>query len=167
MGINKITRLFVAPLLLLCIFLLTSCAAGQKTPVANVTDVTAKEAYNLTQQNRPNPDFVILDVRTPQEFGAGHIAGAVNLDFYSPTFRANLGKLDKNKTYLLYCRTGNRSRQALTIMQELKFKIIYHLASGFVGWEAEGLTTVKEPTAMLRGQLPANLHLRQLDLLFA
>jgi len=64
-----------------------------------------KDAYTLIQKNKGNPDFVILDVRTPAEFADEHIENAINLDYYSETFRDDLNKLDKTKTYLIYCRT--------------------------------------------------------------
>lgn len=105
--------------------------------------VSAQEAYSLIQDNRDNPDFVILDVRTPEEFSDGHIEGAVNTDFYEGAFRDELDTLDKDKTYLLHCRSGNRSQQTLDIMEELGFSKIYHMIGGIIEWEVEGLPTVQ------------------------
>ncbi|GAG42700.1 unnamed protein product, partial [marine sediment metagenome] len=65
------------------------------------------------QENKDNPNFVILDVRTPEEFLSEYIENSVNLDYYSDTFRNNLDKLDKNKMHLIYCRSGRRSENAL------------------------------------------------------
>mgnify|MGYP001152136798 CR=1 FL=1 len=77
--------------------------------------VTSKEAYNLIQSHRRGcpcrrKNFVIIDVRTPEEYVNGHIENAINLDYYSITFEDGLNKLNKNKTYLIYCRSGRRSR---------------------------------------------------------
>lgn len=113
-----------------------------------VTDISAQKASSLMQENQNNADFVILDVRTAQEYADGHLNRAVNLDFNAPAFRAGLETLDKSKTYLVYCRSGNRSRQAVNLMNELGFKKIYHINGGIIEWNANGLPTVKEsPTS--------------------
>jgi rhodanese-related sulfurtransferase len=86
---------------------------------------------------------VILDVRTPKEFGEGHVENAVSLNFFHEDFRKGLAKLDRDKTYLVYCRSGNRSSKAVEIMKGLNFKSVYHLPAGIVGWEEEGLPQKK------------------------
>ncbi len=108
-------------------------------------DVTAKEAFDLIETSRNDPDFVILDVRTPEEFSEGHIEQAINLDYRSETFREELDKLDKSKTYLMHCKSGGRSTEALVIMEELNFPRIYHMNDGILGWEAEGFPVVPSP----------------------
>ncbi len=108
-----------------------------------IEDITPQEAFTLIQNNQDNPDFVVIDVRTPGEFGAGHIENATNINFYSETFREELDNLDKNKTYLIYCRSGGRSGNALNIMAELDFTEVYNILGGILSWEAEGLPTVK------------------------
>jgi DNA phosphorothioation-dependent restriction protein DptG len=107
-----------------------------------IENITAEEAFDLIQANKDNPDFVILDVRTPEEFASGHIENAINLDFLSETFREDLDQLDKSKTYLMHCRSGARSAQALSVMEELGFLEVHHMADGILGWEAEGFPTV-------------------------
>ena len=108
-----------------------------------IEKVTPQEGFTLIQDNQNNPDFVIIDVRTPQEFTEGHIENAISIDFYSDTFRDELDNLDKNKTYLIYCRSGVRSGNALDIMAELGFKEVYDIAGGMVAWEAAELPTIK------------------------
>lgn len=76
------------------------------------------------------PDAVILDVRTSQEFESGKLENAINIDFLSPTFKQRLAMLDKNKTYFVYCRSGNRSAQACNIMKSLGFDVLYNMAGG-------------------------------------
>ena len=110
---------------------------------ATIKDVTPQEAFTLIQDNQNNPDFVIIDVRTPQEFVAEHIENATNIDFYSEAFRDTLNTLDKNKTYLIYCRSGGRSGSALDIMAELNFREVYNILGGINLWKAEGFPTVK------------------------
>ena len=117
--------------------------AGTKVPTQIIEDTTPQEAFTLIQENQNNPEFVIIDVRTPNEFAEGHIENAVNIDYYSETFRDDVNKLDKDKTYLIYCQSGNRSRSALEVIKELNFGEAYHLSAGITGWKAEGLPTVK------------------------
>ena len=110
---------------------------------ATIEDITPQEAFTLIQNNQNNPDFVIIDVRTPGEFAEEHIENATNIDFYSEAFRDMLNTLDKNKTYLIYCRSGARSGSALDIMAELNFREVYNILGGINQWKAEGFPTVK------------------------
>ena len=88
---------------------------NQETPTQIIKNITPQETFTLIQDNQNSPDVVILDVRTPEEFAKEHIENAINLDYYSQTFRDELNNLDKDKTYLIYCRSGNRSGKALDI----------------------------------------------------
>ena len=117
--------------------------AQLETQIQIIENITPEEAYILIQENKDNPNFVILDVRTPEEFLGEYIENAVNLDYYSDTFRNNLDKLDKNKTYLIYCRSGRRSENALNIMKELDFREVYNMLGGIVKWKSEELPTTK------------------------
>ena len=108
-----------------------------------IEDITPKEAHSLIGDNKESSDFVIVDVRTPDEFADGHIEDATNLDYYSSSFRDELEKLDKTKTYLIYCQSGRRSNASLEIMKELGFKEVYNVTGGITGWQAEGLQTVR------------------------
>jgi len=100
--------------------------------------VTVEQARTVIQQKSGRPDFVILDVRTPEEFRQGHVAGAVNVNLMAPDFEARLGAFPRDKTYLVYCRTGNRSTTAVQIMERLKFRSVLHMFEGIVGWEQKG-----------------------------
>ena len=110
---------------------------------ATIEDITPQEAFTLIQNNQNNPDFVIIDVRTQGEFAEQHIKNATNIDLYSEAFQDMLNKLDKNKTYLIYCRSGGRSRTALDIMAELNFKEVYNILGGINQWKTEGFPTVR------------------------
>ena len=114
---------------------------GPQTQI--IEDVTLEEAYALLVDKLGNPNFVIIDVRTPEEYASGHIEKAINLDYYSETFADELDKLDKDKTYLIYCRSANRSGKALDMMAELGFAEVYNMLGGMVQWERTGLPTVK------------------------
>jgi rhodanese-related sulfurtransferase len=88
--------------------------------------------------------LVIIDVRTPQEYVLGHLDGSINLDFKSPSFRDEIARLDRDKAYLLYCRTGNRSGRAAALMKSLGFLELYDLAGGMASWQREGFEIVSE-----------------------
>lgn len=94
--------------------------------------ILAKVAREIIKQKSKDEKFVILDVRTKAEFQSGAIEGAINLDFYASNFQANLAKLDRNRTYLIYCRSGNRSKHALKMMQEFEFQEVYELDGGII-----------------------------------
>ncbi len=141
----KNLMVLVLPVLLVIGVVLTGGCAGRiiETPTQIIENVTPKEAFNLIQDNQNNPDFVIIDVRTPQEFAEEHIENAINIDYYSETFRDELNNLDKNQTYLVYCRVGRRSGNALDIMAELNFREAYNMLDGINGWKVEGLPTTQ------------------------
>jgi len=95
-----------------------------------------KNFVNINYENASNllDDFVVIDIRTPEEYNSGKIGNAINIDFYSNDFKKRLSELDRDKKYLVYCRTGSRSSQALKIFDELNFTQIYHLNKGIVSW---------------------------------
>ncbi len=101
-------------------------------------DLTAEQARDLLRERSGDPGLVILDVRTEGEFASGHLEGAVLLDFRSDLFRERLSRLDRDKTYLVYCRTGNRSGSAVSQMEEQGFRNVYHMEGGIVGWKDAG-----------------------------
>ncbi len=117
--------------------------AQLETQIQIIENITPEEAYISIQENKNNPNFVILDVRTPEEFLSEYIENAVNLDYYSDTFRNDLDKLDINKTYFIYCRSGRRSENALNIMKELDFGEVYNILGGIIKWKSKGLLTTK------------------------
>jgi rhodanese-related sulfurtransferase len=93
----------------------------------------------ICPEQRP---LVILDVRTPQECSAGRIEGSIVLDFRSSSFQEQVSQLDPEKAYLVYCRTGRRSAQAVRLMRELGFRELYNLLGGIVDWQKGGFEIV-------------------------
>jgi rhodanese-related sulfurtransferase len=112
---------------------LTACGATGAVTTMNVSDFSKKIS---------DKSVVLLDVRTPAEFAAGHIAGATNIDFESGTFESDIQKLDKSKSYAVYCRSGNRSGQATALMAKDGFKAISNLDGGIINWQNAGNSLV-------------------------
>lgn len=101
--------------------------------------ISPAEAVLLINKNAKNEDFVILDVRTLEEHFSEKLKNSQNIDFYSRSFQEEINELDKNKTYLIYCRSGNRSGQAFRIMQEFGFTKVYDLNGGLIEWKNTGI----------------------------
>ncbi len=109
-----------------------------------IKNIIPKEAYVLIQNNKDNLSFVILDVRTLEEFKYKHLENAKNLDFFLAGFKDSLNELSKDKIYLIYCQTGYRSGVVLDMMNKLNFKQVYNMSLGIVQWELEALPLIKE-----------------------
>ena len=146
---NKSIVQLLLPSLCMALLLASICfhfqggIALSESQIQIIKNITPKEAYALILKNKGNQSFVILDVRTPSEFANGHIENAVNLDYYSETFKNALNRLDYNKTYLIYCRTASRSGRVLDLMKELGFKEVYNIAGGITDWKEAGLPTAE------------------------
>ena len=94
--------------------------------------INTTEANNMITEKKPT----IIDVRTPEEFSAGHLDNAINIDVNSPNFTEEIAKLDKNEEYLVYCRSGRRSLVAADIMKAEGFTTIYNMEGGYNEWSA-------------------------------
>jgi|SRR6478752_7013210 len=123
-------------LLFLGVTSLMSLCAQEKTNIVTtvIKNVDAKEAAKLVAGGK----ITVLDVRTAEEFAGGHIAGATNINFMAKDFATQVGQLDRNKTYLLHCASGGRSKRCLPQLKQLGFKEIIHLDGGITAWEEAG-----------------------------
>ncbi len=101
--------------------------------------VSASVAAEL--HSNPPDNLVVLDVRTQEEFDAGHLEDATMLDFYRDDFADRLAELDPDEPYLLYCRSGNRSGQTLALMRSLGFTDVTEIDGGIDAWISAGLPT--------------------------
>jgi rhodanese-related sulfurtransferase len=95
-----------------------------------------------TRLDQKNPGDVLLDVRTPQEFSEGHIENAVNLDMQNPNFSSQIQNLNKTKTYIVFCRSGNRALTASQKMSEIGLETVYS-KQGITDWQKLGFEVVK------------------------
>jgi len=126
----------------------TVSSTGQDPAVVGETStegirlVTPEEGAALRAD--PPDDLVILDVRTPEEYGDGHLSGAVQIDFYDDDFADQLADLDTDVPYLVYCRSGNRSGQTTAIMRDLGFTDVADVDGGIIAWAEAGNPVVVE-----------------------
>lgn len=102
-------------------------------------DVFPAEAWELISRNRKNNELAIIDVGTPQEYKNLHLEGAVNVNLLSRFFKTRLEVMDKNKTYVVYCKVGGRSKIAQKLMRQFGFQTVYNITGGMLLWEEEGL----------------------------
>lgn len=117
------------------IAMLTGCSSSNEA-IKKVDPVKFSEVI-------AQPSVIILDVRTPEEFNAGHIANAININLEGSDFSSEVSKLDKNATVAVYCRSGNRSGVATDQMAELGFTDMYDMQGGIIDWETAGGPVVK------------------------
>ena len=109
----------------------TKATASTAAPVKAVRhDLTAAKFKEMMAQE----GVVLLDARTPKEHAAGNIEPSINVDVLNPNFKSEIEKLDKSKTYLVYCRSGSRSLRATKMMLDAGFTDIYNLLGGYNGW---------------------------------
>ncbi|RIW17291.1 rhodanese-like domain-containing protein [Algoriphagus lacus] len=122
-------------LILLFAFLLMGAASFAQTAVKDSINVISIAKFEKMATKKKN---MVVDVRTPEEVAEGHLAGSVNINFLGEGFQQEISKLNKNKTYLLYCKSGNRTRKAADQMQKAGFKHVYMLEGGITAWNAAG-----------------------------
>jgi phage shock protein E len=120
---KSLLSVFVASVLIL-----TAQAADPK-------NITIDEAAKLIKEDK---NVVVLDVRTPKEFEAGHIKGATNINFQDKEFADRIAKLDKSKTYIVHCQAGGRSAKACEQIKKVELKNVLHMNQGFGKWKEAG-----------------------------
>lgn len=134
------------------LFTFHSSTADEKGNQANIYKrFTALQCDSLIKANESNPNFVILDVRTPSEWNNYHLLGSVNHSTGSATFDAELAALPKHKLYLLHCQSGGRSAGAFAKMKTLGFAEVYEMIGGLNSWNSAKLptTTISGPKLMV------------------
>jgi len=112
--------LALAVLALVAVFAIAACDSGESSDAAGAYTVKADEAVEMIESG----ERTVIDVRTPAEFDAGHVVGALNIDVNGPDFSDRIAELDADDPYLVYCRSGNRSAIAASQMEDAGFKDI-------------------------------------------
>ncbi|MFM7016443.1 MAG: thioredoxin domain-containing protein, partial [Bacteroidota bacterium] len=113
--------------------LLYACSNGQNTGYSLL------EPSAFSEKLKSSSDITLVDVRTPDEFSAGHLPNALNIDWNGDQFNAATEKLDKSKPVFVYCMSGGRSHSAAQDLQKRGFKNITELKGGILKWRAAGL----------------------------
>lgn len=111
--------------------------------IASVSVACAQQYKNATPQEAKamitKGNVVVVDVRTPQEWNAGHLAGAVLVDFYDANFESNIKKVAKDKNVVVYCARGRRSASAAEKMTAWGWKDVTNMTGGYSAWSEAGL----------------------------
>jgi rhodanese-related sulfurtransferase len=105
--------------------------------------ITPEDAFELIKIHENDLDFIIIDIRPHKEYNVEHIAGAKNLDYDGHEFQKKVNKLDKDKDYVIYCRSGVRGGYFLKKMRDSGFKKTFNILGGFEGWKGSNLPLVK------------------------
>lgn len=108
----------------------------------------ALDAKSFSDKLNNTADAVILDVRTPGEFMEGFIDKAINIDYNDAGFEEQADKLDKSKTYFVYCLSGGRSGSAASYMRERGIKQVYELKGGMMAWWNNQMPVVTKQTSV-------------------
>lgn len=127
-------------LVFLFAFLLFGAGSFAQTATKDSINVISIEEFEKMAAKKKN---LVVDVRTPEEVAEGHLAGSVNINFLGENFAQEIENLNKKKTYLLYCKSGNRTRKAADLMEKAGFKHVYMLDGGITAWNAAGKPTEK------------------------
>jgi phage shock protein E len=132
----------------LCSILL-ACKPNVKTTTPVVSESTATEVLSDTDHKegyknieiaqargilKDRPEVIFLDVRTPSETADGMIQGAIQADVTSDDFLQLISDLDKTKEYVVYCKSGGRSKMACEKMKELGFHNLNNMEGGYSNW---------------------------------
>lgn len=124
--------------------------------LASNAQTLATDAFEQKLKQTSNGQLV--DVRTPGEFGGGHLVGAKNIDFRNAAFAENLAQLDKSKPVFVYCLSGGRSAEAAKLMRSQGFQNVYELEGGYLKWTTklkpvEGVKAEQSATSLTKEQL--------------
>ncbi len=135
--------------LLFLIYGLAACQSNSNKTSSAESDlsirkeISVQQAYEKIMNDNENPNLVLIDVRTPQEYEQVRLQNSILINYRDPNFKMEINKLDKNKTYIVHCRSGKRSGKACDIMQEMGFKEVYNVAGGILQWQEADLPVVR------------------------
>jgi len=113
----------------------TQSQSTSETTTATAKSITYKDiSIDELQSAFGKEDYILIDVRTPEEIANGMIEGAKHIDYVSTDFKDQINLLDKNQNYVVYCRSGGRSTKTSQLMQKLGFKNVANLEGGYLAF---------------------------------
>ena len=112
------------------LLLVYSCQILESSEISVISDAQFSEIQDI--------DYILVDVRTIEEYESGHIQDAINFDFYSGSFQKEILSLDKSSSIILYCRTQNRSTKTANYLKENGYKEITVIEGGITSWVKNG-----------------------------
>jgi rhodanese-related sulfurtransferase len=124
-------------------FILSMIAAFASVFFVHGQQIKQVNSSDVARMLKADKSLVVLDVRTADEFKAGHINGAINIDVRQPDAFSKIDKLNHNAKYVVHCRTNHRSKITVDHMAESGFKTIYQMTDGYSGWIQNNLPVVK------------------------
>jgi rhodanese-related sulfurtransferase len=104
--------------------------------MSHFTTITPEDALKLMEENS---EIIIVDIRPHVDFKREHVPRAQNLDYDGHHFQEKVEKLDKNKNYIIYCKSGVRGEYFMGKMRESGFSEVYNILGGFVAWKVSNL----------------------------
>ena len=107
-----------------------SCQIFESTEIIVISDAELTEIQDT--------DYILVDVRTREEYESGHIQDSIHFDFYSELFQKEILSIDKSSSIVLYCRTQNRSTKTANYLKENGYKEIAVLEGGISTWIKNG-----------------------------
>ena len=116
--------------------------AASQAGAAERTELDPAEALQLIEERRGQADFLIVDLRSREEFEQGHIEGARLIPYYAVNFTRIVSQLDRNATILLYCQRGRQSPLAFRALEKLRFTDVRILDGGVAAWTEAGYPLV-------------------------
>lgn len=134
------------------VLLLSACGekSSDDTGVENEIVLSKQEGDNFllkpsefSEKYKHSKDAVLIDVRTPGEVERGYIEKMIHIDYRSSEFKKKIEKLDRDKTYFVYCAAGSRSSGARKIMNDIGFEKVYDLDGGIRAWQKNDLSIVR------------------------
>lgn len=134
------TPFVMAALLGLAAVAINACASHRK---ANDNAIPTLQPKAFIERARADKRAVLMDVRTPDEYAAGHLKGARQLNYLdSAAFHQGVALLDKSHTYYIYCRSGKRSHAACLVMMRHGLRVV-DMEGGYLNWTAQGMDVEK------------------------
>ncbi len=142
-----IRTLRFAPVVLVLALAISAGCTGIQTSASDATsaytDLSVEEFKRMVDESRSDPGgTTILDVRTDAEYQREHLRDAINLDVNAGVFRDRAARMDRDRTYLVYCQSGTRSARAAQTLNELGFTRVYNMRGGITRWQDAGFPVV-------------------------